>query len=196
MTFGPLRRIHAFTVKHEGLANRIITPLGISKVFDPKNPPEEIPPYSNTSALWDTGATNSCVTKAVADRVGLIPTGSGFVDHAGGRTERNRYTVNFLLPNRVGVAGVQVTECDSPPGGFGAIVGMDVIMQGDFTITNLNHKTWMTFRIPSIQQVDYVIESNRINYAGVKRNDPCPCGKKDINGNPVKFKKCCGRSII
>ena len=25
----------------------------------------------------------------------------------------------------------------------------------------------------------------------VGRNDPCPCGKKDAAGNPVKFKKCC-----
>lgn len=26
----------------------------------------------------------------------------------------------------------------------------------------------------------------------IKRNDPCPCGKK-IEGKPVKYKKCCGR---
>lgn len=26
----------------------------------------------------------------------------------------------------------------------------------------------------------------------VGRNDPCPCGAKDENGNPVKYKKCCG----
>jgi peptide deformylase len=25
----------------------------------------------------------------------------------------------------------------------------------------------------------------------VGRNDPCPCGKKDENGKPFKFKKCC-----
>jgi peptide deformylase len=29
------------------------------------------------------------------------------------------------------------------------------------------------------------------NKAG--RNDPCPCGKKDECGKPVKFKKCCGK---
>ena len=26
----------------------------------------------------------------------------------------------------------------------------------------------------------------------VGRNDPCPCGKKDENGKPLKYKKCCG----
>jgi peptide deformylase len=25
------------------------------------------------------------------------------------------------------------------------------------------------------------------------RNDPCPCGKKDDNGNYIKYKKCCGK---
>lgn len=24
------------------------------------------------------------------------------------------------------------------------------------------------------------------------RNEPCPCGSKDRNGKPIKFKKCCG----
>ncbi|MDP2938567.1 MAG: preprotein translocase subunit SecA [Candidatus Omnitrophota bacterium] len=27
----------------------------------------------------------------------------------------------------------------------------------------------------------------------VGRNDPCPCGKTDANGKPIKYKKCCGR---
>lgn len=26
-----------------------------------------------------------------------------------------------------------------------------------------------------------------------ERNAPCPCGKKDENGKPVKYKKCCGK---
>ena len=29
---------------------------------------------------------------------------------------------------------------------------------------------------------------------GVMRNQPCPCGKKDAEGNPVKYKKCCGKN--
>jgi len=27
----------------------------------------------------------------------------------------------------------------------------------------------------------------------VGRNDPCPCGAKDANGRPIKYKKCCGK---
>ncbi len=25
----------------------------------------------------------------------------------------------------------------------------------------------------------------------IGRNDPCPCGAKDAEGNPIKYKKCC-----
>ena len=27
-----------------------------------------------------------------------------------------------------------------------------------------------------------------------KPNDPCPCGKRKPNGNPYKYKECCGRA--
>jgi hypothetical protein len=28
------------------------------------------------------------------------------------------------------------------------------------------------------------------------RNKPCPCGKKDLQGKPLKYKKCCGKPGI
>ena len=64
-----------------------------------------------------------------------------------------------------------------------------------FLPNNVGGLTWMTFRTPSIQSIDYVVEANRIRYAGVGRNNPCPCGKKDSSGKPVKFKHCHGRTI-
>ena len=35
------------------------------------------------------------------------------------------------------------------------------------------------------------MDIDRFIYQGVKRNDPCPCGKVNADGKPVKFKKCC-----
>ena len=29
------------------------------------------------------------------------------------------------------------------------------------------------------------------NYKKIGRNDPCPCGAKDKNGKPLKYKNCC-----
>jgi hypothetical protein len=146
--------------------------------------------------LWDTGSTGCVITQATASALALIPTGSVDVCHAGGIQQRNTYLVNFYFPNKVGFIGIPVTECDNIVGNFGAIIGMDIITQGDFTITNVNGKTCMTFRIPSIKTVDYVVETNRMKYANVGRNDPCPCGKKDANGKSVKFKHCCGKAVL
>jgi len=68
---------------------------------------------------------------------------------------------------------------------------MDVITQGDFSITNTNGQTTMSFRIPSKKEVDYVVESHLQMYANVSKNQACPCGKTDESGNPIKFKFCC-----
>lgn len=90
--------------------------------------------------------------------------------------------------------GVTVTECAIETGDFGAIIGMDLIGLGDFAITNRSGKTWMSFRVPSIEAIDYVQEANHIKFSGVGRNDPCPCGKRTGNGKPMKYKNCCARS--
>jgi len=70
--------------------------------------------------------------------------------------------------------------------GFDAIVGMDIIGLGDFSVTNVAGMTCVSFRTPSCVVVDYVTEFNRLQFAGVGRNDPCPCG------SGKKYKKCHG----
>jgi hypothetical protein len=169
----------AFTIKFNGLTNRIVTELWLTPAFDPKEYPESPFPLYKTTALWDTGATSSVVTQTTAKSIGLIPTGNTMVNHAGGTSQTNTYVTNFFLPNRVTVYGVFVSECSDNAGNFGAIIGMDIIVKGDFAITNFNGFTWMTYRFPSMQPIDYVQEANRIQFGGVGRNDPCPCGKKD-----------------
>lgn len=183
---------HAFTTKFQGKTNRIITAVQLFKAFDPaKNPTPPFPPHS-TTALWDTGATGSVLTKGTVEALGLEPVGRVKVSHAGGSGDSNTYLVNFFLPNKVVIAGALVTECENVAGEFGAIIGMDIITGGDLAITNVNEQTWVTFRLPSIERIDYVLEANRIIFAGVGRNDPCPCGKKDDQGKPIKYKKCHG----
>jgi hypothetical protein len=98
--------------------------------------------------------------------------------------------VNFGLPNNVTVQGVLACECADIPGGVGALIGMDIISKGDFSITNVNGLTCMSFRIPSMVIIDYVLESNKKQYGNISRNAPCPLGCKDASGKPIKFKKC------
>jgi len=177
----------AFTQKHHGLTNRIISNVRISEAFDLKNPPAN-PQLFETTALWDTGATHSVITEATAKALGLSSTGKGLVHHAGGTGDFNTYIVNFFLPNQVAIVGVRVTECPDLEG-CGAIIGMDIIMGGDLSISNHKGETWFTFRWPSAGSHDYVDEINKANKASVPavgRNEPCPCG------SGKKYKKCHG----
>jgi len=89
------------------------------------------------------------------------------------------------------VSGVLVAE-GIIGGGVDAIIGMDVICKGDFAITNVNGETRMSFRYPSVGTIDYVVEANKIVYAGINRNAPCPCGAKDKSGKSVRYKHCHG----
>lgn len=150
----------AFTTKFPGLAYRIISDIGISGAYDPNSPPQVIPPQLDSRALWDTGASWSVITRDLARRLALIPTGEVEVNHAGGTTVTPTYIVNFVLPNKVKVPGVMVTELPDQPADFEVLVGMDLIRLGDLSITNVGGKTTMSFRIPSMHTIDYVDEGN------------------------------------
>lgn len=165
------RDFRALTIKHDGRANRIITDVGLTPPFDPRKLPDQKFPYDikNTRALWDTGATNSVITSETAARLALVPVGTVDVVHYGGQKQSNTHLVNLFLPNQVMVPGILVTESDEIVNDFGVIIGMDVICSGDFSITNFRGKTWMSFRVPSIKSIDYVVEAKRIRLAKSKR---------------------------
>jgi len=57
-------KVLAFTTEYNGLSNQIITPIKLSKPFNPQtNPNQQQPTFHDMNALWDTGATNSVITK-------------------------------------------------------------------------------------------------------------------------------------
>lgn len=175
----------AFTLKANGKLNRITTDIGITPAYDPAAPPTPLPVPVTVKAIWDTGATDTFLTPTLAKSLGLQSVGAAAdVDHGGGTSAKlPRYMVNLTLPNHVVVAGQLITELPAAQA-FDVIIGMDIITHGDFSITNVSGKTWVTFRIPSCNTIDYVVEFSRIKFASVGPNDPCPCG------SGKKFKKC------
>jgi hypothetical protein len=96
--------------------------------------------------------------------------------------------VNLYLPNQVRVLKVLVAE--GIPGGADMLIGMDIIGLGDFAVSNYNNKTVFSFRMPSMDTIDFcksshIMPARRKSTAG--RNDLCPCG------SGKKYKMCCGR---
>ena len=163
-----------------------MTEVGIAPTFDPVGTQTEKPAaYVNFKAIWDTGATASVITQKIVDALHLVPTGMTQVHHAHGKTMAEVYLVNVGLPNRVAFSGVRVTKGDLAS--CDVLIGMDIISQGDFAVSNHQGKTTFSFRIPSVEETDYVNAKVSPYKAPPKvgRNDPCPCG------SGKKYKKCC-----
>lgn len=143
-----MSRILAFTAKSDGIASVLATPVEIFK--EGQNQSVEI------QAIWDTGATGTTITKQVAEALGLIATGFTQVHTANGVATQHTYTIDLGLPNRFKINKITVTEVDQLSGGFNALIGMNIISLGDFSVTNHNGKTCFSFRMPSSHEIDYV----------------------------------------
>jgi len=91
-------------------------------------------------------------------RVSVQAVGAGDQVH---EYETDTYLLNVYLPNNVAIIGIRVSE--GTIGGADALLGMDIISQGDFAITNYNGQTWWTFRVPSNEPIDFVEEIREYN---------------------------------
>ena len=183
-------QVRSFTVAHNGVAPVLTSQVRIQQAFDPKVSQLAVP-TTEYKAIWDTGATKTAITSRVATECGLKPTGMCKVRTASGEDDTCTYLVSLYLPNKVCIPQIRVTQAVL----FGAdvLIGMDVIASGDFAVTNYEGKTYMSFRMPSIECIDFVKQKpTTIQVAGktlrkVGRNEPCPCG------SGKKYKHCCGR---
>lgn len=177
--------VHALTHSESKIANVITTPVEVKNLITQAS--------ISTNAIWDTGATNSVVTIKLAQQLGLSPAGKTNVRGVHGTKMVNKYFVNLTLNNKEISLDIPVTECDdlSADNSIGMLIGMDIISKGDFAITNFQGKTVMSFRVPSIEKVDYVAQMNLHSPASNKkigRNEKCPCG------SGKKYKNCCGKN--
>lgn len=142
----------AFTSKSKhGILNRLIN---IATISNAGNTIQAI-------ALWDTGATCTCISNEVVGKLGLIPTGKKTIQTPSGKGQVSTYLVTVTLPNNVVIPDIEV--CDSAIGeqGIGMLIGMDIITKGDLAVSNHEGKTVFSFRIPSVKMTDYV-EQHRI----------------------------------
>lgn len=122
-------------------------------------------------AVWDTGATGSCISRGIAAAMGLAPIGRNRHSTAGGFIDCNDYMVDLKLLDAVTIPDVRVSDFIGAPG-LDVLIGMDIITMGDLAITNANGITVMSFRMPSDTfHIDYVKlqQEARKNKAAVHR---------------------------
>ena len=136
-----------FTTRYNGRQPRLINEAYIISGDDRMH---------TDTAQWDTGATRTCVSKAVIDRLGLIPVGQNMVRTPSGEKMLPMYVVDVLLRNNVLVKDALVMGSEIGGQGIDILIGMDIIGMGDFAVTNVNGNTVFSFRIPSIEEIDFL----------------------------------------
>ena len=150
-------RVYSFTTASPETLFELTNECEVSSRRDPDRPDDPEPRREIFTALWDTGATNSVISQVVVDACELTPVGFTEVFHVDGSYLAEVYVVNVTLPSNFTISNLSVVKADIPLADI--LVGMDIISQGDFAITNQNGGTKFTFRIPSIEDIDFVEDS-------------------------------------
>lgn len=189
--------ILAFTSQGNGRLNVLVTEVQICDDNPETHPGAACGKFN---AIWDTGATCTVISPAVAEQCQLKPIGVGMTGTANGLRECNKYLITIRLPNNVQVVDLPVL--DGGMDGIDVLIGMDLISLGDFAITNYQGQTTFTYRLPSAERIDFVadVHGNRnrkantaiplptpppSEFGSYSKNVPCHCG------SGKKYKKCC-----
>ena len=184
--------VHALSRSYDRIENRIVSP---AIIIDPISGRE-----LSTFGIWDTGATNSVITKKAVELLQLPIREYTDVRGVGGLIpDVPVYYVRIKLNNQNIIVTARVTECEdlSQDQTISLLIGMNIINQGDFSISNYKGKTVMTFRVPSLCRIDYVKEIEefkrirRIHEINVAKHLPDKCGC----GSGKLYKNCHGASI-
>lgn len=132
--------ISVFTCKYAGIVKRLQSRIYVCYGTG----------LIETDALWDTGATITCISYDVVSKLKIPATGLMTVLTPSGSKDVSTYLVDIILPNHIKISDVQVCGSDIGEQGLGVLIGMDIITQGDFILTNSDGKTAFTFKLQSI----------------------------------------------
>lgn len=137
--------ISVFTEKYDCLQRKLLN----SAVVEFGNS------FYPVKAQWDTGATGTCISKQLVEKMNLVPTGHMKVQTPSGTGLMNTYVINLILNNEVRILELQVMDSEIGNQGIDILIGMDVISFGDFAVSNYGGHTQFSFRIPSQEHVEY-----------------------------------------
>ena len=186
--------VQCLTRAYNGITRILKETIHVSTAFDPSTFTKPLNPKNCGAkefvAIWDTGATNTVISPKIVQKCELKPIGVVEVHTANGERLSQVYLVSIFLPNHVIFPQVRVTEGNILD--TDVLIGMDIITRGDFVITNKDKKTVFSFRMPSVERIDFVEQAKAAKQPlmiskKIGRNDPCPCG------SGKKYKYCHGK---
>jgi hypothetical protein len=136
---------YGFSVPHDRLMLSLCTPVEIL----PKFPSTE--ESFTVIAVWDTGSTFTAINPEIAKRSGIIPNDDAAASGLGGSLIGNWLNLPFRLPGGLLFSDKRTMACELPCG-IEMVIGMDVIITGDFHISHSGGKTLFSFIHPSLPE--------------------------------------------
>lgn len=182
--------ITAYTHAYGSIVRQIIVKCHLSVPGENEKETDEL------NALWDTGAMTTCISEDMAERLGLTAVDSVPVIGANNEPFNAPVYAVRLRMGRFVIPLVTVLGLPMKDSGHDVIIGMDVTTRGDFTLTNYQGKTTVSFREPSLERIDYVTELNiqnkceKIHAVNMAKKLPDKCGC----GSGKDYKNCHGKS--
>jgi hypothetical protein len=140
------------TMRYAGVALSIRTVCNICSFRDAVIPSPVR--AEGLTAMWDTGANITCISKALAHRLNLKVDGRATVASANGINSVYMHLVDIELPNGLCFNEVKVLSCDLVT--EDVLIGMDIISRGDFAYSTAGGATTFSFCTPAIYAVDFM----------------------------------------
>ena len=189
-----IRTHNMFVDMGPGLALELSCDVELGEAFSLDKVTTIPSPYPHKlKAVWDTGAMVTGITRKLALDLGLDKIGERLSHGVTGCEVCNHFLVSLYLPGNIVIPALEIGDCGGNIG-CDILIGMDVIQLGDFACTNYMGNTTFTFRVPSVECINFTsqlpntaITDKFIKNPKVCRNELCPCG------SGKKYKKCCGK---
>jgi predicted aspartyl protease len=128
-------KYNALTIASPGISKSILMPVVVRQAkalcrrFDLQSD------FVDVYALLDTGASDTCISKSLAAKLGLKAIGRSVMNTAGGLHEVNQYWIDLSMRNNVSFVNIHAAEFTGNKR-FDILIGMDIITLGDLAITN------------------------------------------------------------
>jgi hypothetical protein len=105
-----------------------------------------------TKGIWDTGAQKSIITPYLAGLLKVQPVNRIIMGGITGKSPADIVMITLEIPNHSTHKNLEVAVCPfntDPNSDIHMLIGMDIIAQGDFVLSNGNGYTLFSFATPA-----------------------------------------------
>lgn len=127
------------------IVDAIETPIAVCEAVEIKKGMKVPKVYKSENCLWDTGSTATLISENVVNNLGLKPYGKCLVSDNSTIDERETYLIHVGLPS--GETAINVEAMLTLSKDYDVVIGMDIITNGNFLLTNSNGKSSFSFQM-------------------------------------------------